>query len=760
MNEPILQGLRVIDMGVGLAAPVAAMMLAEAGADVIKVESPLGDPGRSSSGSATWNRSKRSVVLDLDAAADRAALSALLEGADVLIHSFTPSQALRHGLDAVELAARYPHLVIAPITAYASGHADDDRRGYDNTVLARIGVTDEQVGHRPGPMFIRFPLASWGATYLSVIAVLARLFDRHRSQRGGVASTSLQQGALVPLTMHWARAERPSPAFAHGMPKEMGASIFECSDGVSIHVMRPPENTPLMQQVFLEMGGPSVIDALRSDPDTLSPLERVFTYYWANKAAFALRPSQEWLEHLWSHDIPVQPARPLGSLFFDEQAIACANVVTVDDPVRGRVLQAGQAFVTEPAPCVTSAEPSLGQHTAEVLGEPKIESRAMVPEVPRTWPLQGVRVVDFGSFLAGPMSPMLLADLGADVIKVEMLDGDAMRFVERVFAGCQRGKRSIALDLKNPDSRPVLEALIGWADVVHHNIRVPAARKLGLDEESVRAINPQAIFCHVSSYGATGPRADWPGFDQLFQASSGWEFEGAGEGNPPMWHRFGMMDHQGALASTVAVLLALLARDRDGAGQAVSASLLAASLLTTSETFVAADGSLAPTDRLDAGQTGLGPGYRMYQANDGWVMVAAVDPTTRAAMRSALGAQVDGDLEHCFADLTATDAVDRLTRAGIIAEVCATDAMDAFFDDERNVEIGLVARYEHPDYGLLEQIGALWNMADRAARLDQAPPTLGQHTVELLGELGFDAATVARLLDDRVVADRPKQASA
>ncbi len=134
-------------------------------------------------------------------------------------------------------------------------------------------------------------------------------------------------------------------------------------------------------------------------------------------------------------------------------------------------------------------------------------------------------------------------------------------------------------------ARPALEALVEWADVVHHNLRMPAARRLGIDYETVRSIDPQVVYCHTSSYGPEGPRADWPGYDQLFQASAGWEVLGGGEGNPPMWFRFGFMDHLCAMGSTVATLLAVYHRDRTGHGQRVTGSLLGAGVLTNGETL-------------------------------------------------------------------------------------------------------------------------------------------------------------------------------
>ena len=121
-------------------------------------------------------------------------------------------------------------------------------------------------------------------------------------------------------------------------------------------------------------------------------------------------------------------------------------------------------------------------------------------------------------------------------------------------------------------------------------------------------VNPDVVFCHVSSYGPQGPRADWPGYDQLFQASCGWEVMGAGEGNDPMWHRFGFMDHLCAMSSVAGTLMALLVRDTTGRPSDVAASLLGAGVLTNSETYGLPDGSLAPVPMLDQSQTMVGPG--------------------------------------------------------------------------------------------------------------------------------------------------------
>ena len=357
-------------------------------------------------------------------------------------------------------------------------------------------------------------------------------------------------------------------------------------------------------------------------------------------------------------------------------------------------------------------------------------------------------MLDFGNFLAGPLATMMLADLGADVIKLEATTGDMMRGVERTFAGCQRGKRSIALDLKAPETRPVIEELARWADVVHHNMRYPAAKRLGIDDDSLRALNPDLVYCHTSSYGPRGPRADWPGFDQLFQAASGWEYEGAGEGNRPMWHRFGMMDHQNALASLTATLLAVYHQRRTGTPQFCTASLLGAAILTMSETFIGPDGGLVPFERLDSDQLGVSPFHRIFECSDKrWIAVAAVSEDAQRALLAATGATSPEGLEAAIGAVAQEPMLWRLERAGVPVEPVRTDQMNAFFDSAGSEAAKLVARYPHNTWGDVEQIGSLWDFGDLPVRFDRASPTLGQHSREVFDELGLDPALYRALAE-------------
>jgi crotonobetainyl-CoA:carnitine CoA-transferase CaiB-like acyl-CoA transferase len=717
-GAPLLDGVRVLDLSTGIAGPVATLLLAEAGADVVKVEPP-GNPDRRQPGFRTWNRSKRSVELELGTDAGREQLDALLAAADVLVHELGPAEARRQGLDDATLGERFPRLVVSSVLGWPAGHPLADGPVDELLAMARLGILDEQFAMgRDGPVYVRFALGGWCAAYLAAIGILARLRVRDGCGRGGPAHTSLVQGALVPMGMHWSRAERPSPMLAEGMTKASRGSqgsIFECGDGTWFHLMGNP------------MLSPSIAERLGAGADLATVLLE--------------RGRDVWLAELWANDVPAQPCLPFGAILDDEQSRANGYVVDVDDPELGRVTTPGNPLTTSPPCAVRWPAPGPGADTAAVLEDwqPALPPAPTAAGLPR-WPLEGLKVLDLGAYLAGPYGPMLLADLGADVVKVEPTTGEGMRPVDWAFAGCQRGKRGVALDLKSPAARPALEALIAWADVVHLNLRMPAAVRLGLGADDVHRINPRAVYCHTSSYGPVGARADWPGFDQLFQAACGWEVLGAGEGNPPMWHRFGFMDHLCAMASVVATLLALRRRDETGEGQRVAASLLGAGVLTNGEVVRLADGDCTPAVTLDADQTGTSPRRRIVALADGWVAVAADGPA-------------DGDpLPELLPTDTVGAALERLAAAGVPSAAVALDQRDAFLDDEANREAGLVATYAHGEWGRLDQTGGLWHLGDLALRIERPPPLLGEHTVEVLAEVGLDDGVIAALLADGVAA--------
>lgn len=750
----ILAGIRIIDCTIGLAGPEATHLLAEVGAEVIKVEPPEGDLIRGSAAFATWNRSKKGVVLDLRDPQGLERLHELLATADVFVHGFRPSEAAARGLDDASLQARYPRLIVCAITGYPNGHPDGERPGWDILVQARSGAMAEVDGSRPGPIFLRFPLPSWATVYLAVLGILSRLIVRERTGKAGPCHTSLYQGTMAVLAMLWNRGENIPQLMLQKIPLPKGSPgparlMFCCQDGLWIQVVTGFYGHPLVIETVAVLG----YDFIEIEYGIPSP-EQVEIY----KEAFAQHPRDTWLQAFYEGDVPAAPVSPLGTLFTDEQAILNDYVIERDDRDWGRVRQTLAPYQIEPAPVVTSSAPHLGEHTEEIFAALERLAPAAgdgTAAYPTRGLLQGLKVVDFGMFLAGPLGPMFLADLGAEVIKVEALTGDRMRNPQQMvlFVGCQRGKRSIAVDLQNPASKPVLDALLRWADVVHHNQRMPAARKLGFDYESAKAANPDVVYCHVSSYGRHGPKADWPGYDPIGQAFSGWPVESAPPGQKPMWYRFGMMDHQSAMASTVPTLLALFHRERGGGGQAVASGLVAGAAETNSETMLLLDsGRLAPYAKLDDNQSQLSPGYGIYECADGrWVAVAAVGDRPMAALRATLGVDADSGLVDAFAGRSSDGVLAALATADVPAELVREDWEQGFFDQETDQPSRIAVAYPHPEFGRFEQPGAFWNLGDLDLTLDLPPPLLGQHSTEILRTLGFDDEEIRSLLDSGVV---------
>jgi crotonobetainyl-CoA:carnitine CoA-transferase CaiB-like acyl-CoA transferase len=366
--------------------------------------------------------------------------------------------------------------------------------------------------------------------------------------------------------------------------------------------------------------------------------------------------------------------------------------------------------------------------------------------------LEGIEVLDFGANLAGPFAPQMMSDLGAGVIKIEEPWSDARTMGRGAsFFGCQRGKRSLAIDLKTPEGTKVVHDLIARVDVIHHNLRPGVAERLKYDYETAKRLNPTIIYCHTTGWGSTGPNADWPGWDQFGQALGGAEYHGGGceHGNPPMWYRYGQCDAVNAMHSLLGVLQALYHRDRTGEGQYVETCIVNGGMTINSDLYLRSDG---PVERpvLDAEQRGLGDGYRLYQTADGWIAVACVTEDERARLIGLVG-EGSTAVEDTFRTATAEDWVARLDAAGVPAEISRPTYAQDIFDDPEAIAQGWVVAYDHPEVGRLEQIGSLLQLSATPGRIEGPPPALGQHTIEILGELGYSTDDARALKEKRVV---------
>jgi len=369
-------------------------------------------------------------------------------------------------------------------------------------------------------------------------------------------------------------------------------------------------------------------------------------------------------------------------------------------------------------------------------------------------PLEGIRVVDLTSYIAGSYAAMMLADLGADVIKVESLRGDSFRELPGFF-GWNRGKRSVALDLKAAEGRSAVERLAARADVVLENMRVGVADRLGLGEARLRALNPRLVYCSITAFGSTGPYVSRPAFDPVLQAMAG-VMALQGVAGPPQYLRIPVTDYYAAALGAQAVLAALFVRERTGCGQRVETSLLHAALALQSGHVVEYAGK--PSGARD------NPTYRLYQAGDGeWLFLACGNQAFWAKLCTALGIEHLADdprfaswmlrLDHREALLPLLEATFRAKPRTEWLEILAAHDIPAapvqslaeFMNDPAVQHHGMIREYAHPEVGRLRLMGQPLLFSDAPTRDPGPPPTLGQHTEQVLRELGYEAEAIADL---------------
>jgi crotonobetainyl-CoA:carnitine CoA-transferase CaiB-like acyl-CoA transferase len=375
-------------------------------------------------------------------------------------------------------------------------------------------------------------------------------------------------------------------------------------------------------------------------------------------------------------------------------------------------------------------------------------------------PLDGIRVVDLTSYIAGSYGAMMLADLGADVVKVESLEGDSFRELPGFF-GWNRGKRSIALNLKTPEGREIVERLARGADVLMENWRPGVADRLGVGHERLCTLNPRLIYCSVSAFGSTGPYIDRPGFDPILQALGGL-MTLQGFGGPPKYLRTAPTDYYTAALGAQAVLAALFARERTGRGQRIETSLLRGVMALQSG--IAIDYPGKPTLIRE------NPTYRLYQGGDGaWFFLACGNQAFWGKLCTAMGMEEFRDdprfgswmlrlknneallpiLEKRFAEKPAAEWLTILAAYDIPAGPVKT--VQEFMDDPAVRHHEMVREYDHPEVGRLRVIGHPLVFEDTPTRDPGPPPLLGQHTDAILSEAGYDTAAIAGLRAKKVV---------
>jgi len=802
----VLDGVRVLELSNTLAGAHVGQLLADYGAEVVLVEPPGGSPLRGEAAWPFWSRGKKSLALDLARDDDRSVAQRLAGEFDVLVETWRPGVAEKLGLGFDALAPGNPRLVYASITGFGRSGPLARLAGYEGVVMAKLGAFGAQahLTRRPGPSFLAAPFCSFSAAQLALHGILAALIERRRSGLGQRVDTTLVQGILAHDTWNWLlrfiahkytgayRAMRP--VSDRGVPNSH--LVFRLVVGLTKdgRYLQFSQSADHLFRAFLAAAG---LDWMLADPKWSkagsAEEESVREEYWEQLLTAVRQKSYaEWCRIFDEQpDVWAERFRRGTELLDHPQLRHEGQVVTIADPERGSVEQPGPLvhMSATPAQALRPA-PALDAHGAELRTraargpERAGETPAALPERP---PLEGVTVLELGTFFAGPYGATLLADLGARVIKLEQLDGDPIRKLMPLpeISGVKvlMGKESVAVDLATEAGREIVHALAKRAQLVLRSFRAGVAERLGLDARSLLAANPDLVYLDAPGYGIDGPCGHRPAFAPTIAAASGLAMRIAGASLPEhadlsleevkigATRLFGagafiaQSDGFSALGVATALLLGLVAKQNGAPGQRLLTTMLSTVAHALSEDMVRYAGR-PPAPEPDPDLYGFSALYRLYPAAEGWLFLAVTNErewrrltaqrpfaALRADARFAAAADRrthDGELAARLGDVfrarPAADWERELVAADVACVVSAEGPVEAAVTDAAGLArtLGLVLEVEHP---VLERHPRLVPAVrfSRSRCVAGAGPALGQHTVGVLHELGYDDARIADL---------------
>ena len=801
-----LAGLRVVDLTTEIAGPYATKLLIDAGAEVVKVEPPGGDPLRRWTASRTelapdqdgalfqfLNASKQSVVADLDASAGRDLVRDLARTVDLVVHNFTSARADALGLSADALQAANAPLTVVSITPGGGDGPFTDRACTEFTLQAATGSVGYRGRRDRRPVAVGGRFGEWLTGVYAAVGGLSGWLSARISGAGQHVDVSMFEAMLLSMTVyHDLNGQWVGGDLARSVEIP---SIEPAKDGwvgfCTITGQQWKDFCALIEQPDVA-NDDAYLDA-RLRMDHLEYMKQII-HAWTRE-----RTVDEIIEIATLRRIPVAPVGNGRTLPQMDHLVARA----VFSKSPSGFLQPRVPYRLEKTPPRPfGPSPRLDEHGAAVRAGAAEASGARREPAPtpvadaKAFPLDGLRVVDLTAFWAGPFVTCYLAGVGADVVKVESIQRpDGMRFAgavpnERlwewspVFAGANSGKRDVTLQLDSERGMALLKQLIAGADVVIENYSVRVLGNFGLAWENVRALSDKIIMVRMPAFGLEGPWRDRTGFAMTIEQVSGLAWM-TGYEDLPLVVR-GACDPVGGMQTVFALLMALEHRRRTGEGQLVEVPLLENALNLAAEQVIeySAYGELLTRDE-NRGPVSAPQGvYRcskLYQEDshqeekEQYLAVAIATDAQWRALCSVLGDpewarspelasaggrrarhdEIDAHLDAWCADQKSAEAAERLVAAGVpaAAVINAHRIMPHPQLEARSFFQTMV----HPVTGETRYPGFPMRFSGFGPGLHRSPPpTLGQHNGEILcGELGLSEDELAELREAQVIGDRP-----
>ena len=756
-----LEGIRVIDFGQYLAAPLAAMMLCDSGAEVIRIDPP-GGPRWKHPANAILQRGKRSIVLDLRSVEGAAIAEHLIESADVVIEGFRPGTMKRWGLGPVEKTAAHPQLVYCSIPGFGEDDPRAPVRGWEGIVCTAAGLYDPP--SFPGyfnkgeePVYTALPLASSYAAFIAAHSIVAALIARERYGCGQRIEVPLFDTCFEVIGVA-GQSIVGKPTTSPRLKINLAAiGPYQCADSRWIDLSPPLRGFKWFSEKFLpkEANESGLSEVFQSDPERVRELRSLLT------RVFKTRGAAEW-ERVANQQAGngIAACQTSAEWLRDDHARASGCALSLDDPELGPTWQAGFAVSLSKTPMLAKRprhplNSDRDSIVAQISSSNTPQGSGSKTAGP---PLAGIRVIDTTQVLAGPTACRILAEYGAEVIKInDPHSENPMATMAHPYVN--NGKRSILLNLKSARGRNIVEQLIKGADVFHQNFSLGTAERLGLGEADLRRLRPEIIYSSINCHAEGGFQASYRGHEELGQAATGMEVRAGGDGVP---ERSGwpICDLSTGHLSAFGILLALFHRMKIGQGQRVHAALSRSGTLLQIPFMIDYPGHDWDEPRGQNAK-GWGPLYRLYRWRDRWFFLAAhrdgdLQRLTRVAGLEGIEEiptpRLQSHLESLFASAPADEWIRDLASAGVSAHVLVNyeQNMESQLSKDRRLS---VVR-DHP------AIGEVRNAAG-PAKLSHTPlvslfgaPPLGWHAREILEDIGY-GSQFQELLNAGVVATPP-----
>ncbi len=733
----VLEGIRVIDFGQYIAGPMAAMLLGDHGADVIRVDPP-GGPRWNTPANATWNRNKRSIVLDLKQDADRETARQLIAGADVVIENFRPGVMDRLGVGATAMTTANPRLVYCSLPGFGTDDPRAQVKAWEGVVGAATGA------YRPGghgdddiqgrPVYTVIPYGSAYAAFLCAVTVAMALNARSRSGLGQRVEIPLFDATFTVvgargLLVNGKSEKEPEFNWSRQLP---------CKDGRWLmYVANNKKFGAFIESIGMDKWRDAKLPAKELAQKFDDVMRARTGTEWEDIIAeigsegVICHSSAEWLQH--------------------PQALQSKIIADYDDPELGRFRGPGinTRLSTTPG-AVRLPRPKTDAHHAEILHE--LAARKSAPSTDGSEvlhsALQGMKVIDLCIVLAGPTCGRTLAEFGADVIKID----SPHRSTVLRHNDINRAKRSVLIDLKTKEGLEIFWKLVDQADVVLQNFRSGVAEQLGIDYERVRARRPNIVYGSMNTFGHIGPYAGRPGHEQIGQAVSGMQVRyGSGK---PATAPFAANDYGTGLMACYGVALALLHRRRTGQGQFVDSALAYTATMLQSALLQSYPGKQWDEPHgQDA--TGSGPLNRLYQASDGWLFLAARgNELAQCAGLADLTGKKDADLELVLEERmrsrNVAEWVEALTQAGIGAHRVVPSLVQLMTDPLVQAR-GLAVTRDHEGFGPITTTAPGVKLSRTPMAIGRPAAKPGSDIASVLADIGM-GSELNRLIREGVVA--------